>query len=130
MKKLATVFLLLLYFTFSAGATFHLHYCMGEYVSFSLTDTNEGTCEKCGMIETGSDNNCCNDVPITAKITDDHQSSPADCCIQMPVFDAAPSFDSEVQLQVPPSSNPNVIHELPPGNPSLPLFLQHRRIRI
>ena len=75
MKKLATIFLILIYFTFSAGAVIHLHYCMGEFVNFSLAPDNTKICDGCGMESHGEKNGCCKDVQLSLKISDDYYSS-------------------------------------------------------
>ncbi|HUC82479.1 MAG TPA: hypothetical protein VMR70_16350 [Flavisolibacter sp.] len=130
MKKLITFFLLLLYFTFSAGTTFHLHYCMGEYVSFSLSDTKDGECEKCGMNETSDDNSCCQDVQVSAKISDSHHLSLIHYCPEAPSVLMTTDFPTtEVQTYQAPRSH-TAIHPYPPGGLDRPLFIQFRNIRI
>lgn len=75
MKKLTICILAVFYLCFSSGATMHLHYCMGEFVSFSLFDTNKGACSKCGMENHEEKAGCCKDIPITVKASDEYASS-------------------------------------------------------
>ena len=49
LKKVAIIFLLVIYGFSSIGATVHLHYCMGKFVDWSLIETKEDKCDKCGM---------------------------------------------------------------------------------
>ncbi|WP_449506038.1 HYC_CC_PP family protein [Cnuella takakiae] len=83
-KKVFSTILLVIYLTFSAGATMHLHYCMGEFAGISLTDTNESTCGKCGMESHDEKNECCKDVPVSLKITDDQASSSCEQTVDRP----------------------------------------------
>lgn len=67
MKRLLTGILAIIYLSFSAGATVHLHYCMGEFVNYSLFEEHDGTCGKCGMEKHESGNGCCKDVSVVFK---------------------------------------------------------------
>lgn len=58
MKKAIVSILAVLYLCSSAGATVHLHYCMGKLVNWSLADKDNDQCEKCGMEKDGG---CCKD---------------------------------------------------------------------
>lgn len=72
MKRFTTSLLAIVYLCLSTGADLHLHYCMGEFVNLSFTDTNKGTCGKCGMQNHDNNNGCCKDVEISVKISDAH----------------------------------------------------------
>ena len=58
MKKLIITILAAFYLCSSAGATVHLHYCMGKLVNWSLNDKSGDKCDKCGMEKDGG---CCKD---------------------------------------------------------------------
>ena len=58
MKKVIVSILAVLYLCSSAGATVHLHYCMGKLVNWSLNDVNGENCDQCGMEK---DDGCCKD---------------------------------------------------------------------
>lgn len=72
MKRFITSLIAIIYLCLTTGADLHLHYCMGEFVNLSFTDTNTGACTKCGMQNHNNDNGCCKDVEISAKISDAH----------------------------------------------------------
>lgn len=131
MKKLVTVFIALIYFTFSTGATVHLHYCMGEYISASLFDTNKGVCDNCGMNESGNNNDCCQDVQVKAKISDSHHVSPLYYCPETPSIIVPPSFTISTQVRI-YATVPTTFFAQPhpPSGLSHPLFIQYRNIRI
>lgn len=58
MKKVIVSILAVLYLCSSAGATVHLHYCMGKLVNWSLADKDSDQCDKCEMQKDGD---CCKD---------------------------------------------------------------------
>lgn len=58
MKKIIVSILAALYLCASAGATVHLHYCMGKLINWSLGDKETDKCNKCGMEKDGG---CCKD---------------------------------------------------------------------
>ena len=73
-KRIMTVILAILYFSFTSGATMHIHYCMGQFVGISLNGIKKGVCGNCGMQEHDAQNNCCKDLSFTAKISDAHKT--------------------------------------------------------
>ena len=72
MKKLTTFILAIIYFSFSSGATVYAHYCMGEFVSFSFSDSQNQSCQNCGMDKHSAENTCCKDTQVTAESSDAH----------------------------------------------------------
>ena len=58
MKRIIVAILALLYINASAGATLHLHYCMGQLADWGLQHNESKKCSKCGM-EEKKDNGCC-----------------------------------------------------------------------
>jgi hypothetical protein len=76
LKKLAVIFVLLIYSSTTIGATVTLHYCMDEFVGWSLLHKNDGTCGKCGMEEKDKEG-CCNDEQKHFKLKIDQQKSNA-----------------------------------------------------
>ena len=74
MKRIAAFILLMLYFVTTTGATLHYHYCMGEIANFSLWDSKEKNCGKCGMEKKeNEENGCCRDEQQWIKISDDQK---------------------------------------------------------
>lgn len=74
MKKAVVIFLLLIYGSATMGATIHLHYCMDEFVGWSLLNHEDEKCGKCGMDEKES-GGCCKDEHKQFKLKVDHQKS-------------------------------------------------------
>jgi hypothetical protein len=132
MKKCITILLALLYMGNSAGATIHLHYCMGEFINASFTDTNAETCGKCGMQSHNTNEDCCKDVSIEAKITDSHFSYRIDYKIDKYYEITPPSFycsDLAWFFKTDIAHNSFKVHA-PPDIGNLPLYIQHRNFRI
>lgn len=75
MKKFLASILAVLYFATTAGATVHLHYCMGKMVEQNLWHEQKKTCSKCGMENSQQDNGCCKDEHKQVKVENDHYAS-------------------------------------------------------
>lgn len=130
MKKLITSILAVIYFTFSAGVTIHMHYCMGEFIKFSFSETNKGVCGKCGMEKHDINKNCCTDVQFTAKISEAHMAYNHDFKFLLFYNDLIPSFYPAYHDRI----NPEVLYS---GTPQLnshggeiPPYLYFRNLRI
>jgi hypothetical protein len=62
MKKFITAILAVLYLVTSAGATVHMHYCMGKLAEWRFLQNESDTCANCGMEKSNKkDNGCCKD---------------------------------------------------------------------
>jgi hypothetical protein len=128
MKRFITSILIIIYATFSAGATMHLHYCMGEFVNASLFDTNSGSCSKCGMDNHSADNDCCKDVEITAKISDAHYSNHIDHTFQYTAEEIIPQITPANQRLIQTQFIHTSITYSPPGEQLL--YIEFRNLRI
>ena len=130
MRKLLTFTLLIVYFTFSSGVTIHMHYCMGEFVNLSFSDTNKGECGKCGMEKHDTDNSCCKDVQVSAKIADAHMTVNHEFKAVLFPIDLVhtPSSSSidDIITKSPYSLSPTVISRAD----GIQLYLQFRNLRI
>lgn len=73
-KKMAVILLFLIYGSATMGATAHLHFCMDEFVGWSLFQSKDGKCGKCGMEEKDKDG-CCKDEHKHFKLKADHQKA-------------------------------------------------------
>lgn len=71
MKKLTTLFVLVIYMASAVGFTFSLHYCGGKFKEVCFTSDTEKNC--CGSKE--KSHGCCNDKVISAKFKDNHTGS-------------------------------------------------------
>src|SRR6218665_906698 len=69
MKKFFLTLMAFFYLAVASGAGVNLHYCMGELVDWSLTDSEKHACDFCGMEKTKStEKSCCKDVQHQAKV--------------------------------------------------------------
>lgn len=73
-KKIAAILLVLVYVSATVGATVHLHYCMNEFVGWTLYDDRSDKCGKCGM-EGKNEEGCCKDEHRHFKLKADHQNT-------------------------------------------------------
>lgn len=60
MKKFLVAIFAIFYIGTSAGATLHMHYCMGKLVDWSLGHNDSKYCSSCGM-EEADQKGCCKD---------------------------------------------------------------------
>jgi hypothetical protein len=74
-KRIAAILLLLIYTSATMGATIHLHYCMNDFVGWSLWHSANSKCGKCGMKE--KKGSCCKDEHKEIKLKTEHQKSAA-----------------------------------------------------
>ena len=74
MKKAVVILLMLIYGSATMGATVHLHYCMNEFVGWSLLHNDDGKCGKCGMEEQDKEG-CCKDEQKQFKLKTDHPNA-------------------------------------------------------
>lgn len=74
MKKTVVLLLMLIYGSATMGATVHLHYCMNEFVGWSLLPGADDTCGKCGMEEKDKEG-CCKDEHKQLKLKTDQQKA-------------------------------------------------------
>ncbi|RZL33402.1 MAG: hypothetical protein EOO96_12245 [Pedobacter sp.] len=69
MKKFFLTFMAFFYLAVTSGAGVNLHYCMGELVDWSLTDSQKHACDFCGMEKKkATEKSCCKDVQHQAKV--------------------------------------------------------------
>lgn len=76
MRRVFVSILAILYSYYTIGATIHEHYCMGELVDISLFGIGDEKCAKCGMEKHSENNDCCKDVQVVIKSSEDHIFSP------------------------------------------------------
>lgn len=65
---------MLIYGSATMGATVHLHYCMNEFVGWSLNQNKDEKCGRCGMEEKDKEG-CCKDEQQHFKLKTDHQKT-------------------------------------------------------
>jgi len=73
-KKTVVILFLVIYGSTTMGATVYIHYCMNEFVGWSLFNGKDEKCGKCGMEEKDKDKEgCCKDEHKQFKLKIDHQ---------------------------------------------------------
>jgi hypothetical protein len=116
-KKLIAIFFLLNYTFTAVGATVHMHYCMGNFVEWSLKENKERKCGKCGMKETANKKGCCKDEQKEFKLKIDQQKSSIADVIKVMGSAAhitpTPSYTTYIQK---PIANFNYSNYRPPPN--------------
>lgn len=131
MKKLASLILIIVYFTFSAGAAMHLHYCTGKYAGFSfLGKAKEKQCSKCGMNQHHDECNCCNNIIVTKKIADPHSRKDGINVPEIFIFDCVDDFP---EIETPILTNASLLVSVQKqftGNMQSSLYLLYRNFRI
>jgi hypothetical protein len=137
MKRFLAAILALVYLSFSTGMMVHLHYCMGKFVSWSLSNKETRMCDYCGMPKKSSTdagltkNNCCQDEHKQIKTEKDQK-------ILSPGFQITKPFQVAIITNYPELSNlrnssPAVVRcnmNGPPHSSTLAAFLLHCNFRI
>jgi hypothetical protein len=129
-KKLLITILAVLYFVASSGATVHIHYCMGEMVSWNLWHKADPKkkCSKCGMTDKKG---CCEDKHQSVKIEKD-QSAPipkvvfSDLTYQI----ISPSYSDLPSLSIPSFVITHPSDHAPPPTDKVAAFIRNRVFRI
>jgi hypothetical protein len=130
-KKISCIILLLFYLIYVTGVTVHQHYCMGEWVSFSLYHKADKECGKCGMKKhTEESKDCCKDISIVAKSDKPHPYSQVSYDLNLPV-PILPPLTGQESLTHPTCGIAQILYRdhSPPLHPT-PLFIQFQNFRI
>jgi hypothetical protein len=81
---------MLIYGSSTMGATVHLHYCMNEFVGWSLLHSKDESCGKCGMVEKDK-SGCCKDEHKQFKLKIDQQKAGFDQFLSLLITPALPT---------------------------------------
>lgn len=124
MKKIVVILLLLIYGSATMGATIHMHYCMNEFVGWSLWHNGkDNKCGKCGMKE--KKGGCCKDEHKQVKLKADHQKSAGAKYIKFisePVL-ITPRENIDIKWVSPATDLP--VCNAPPKIPKAQLYILH-----
>ena len=121
MKKFLVAILALVYLSSSAGATLHLHYCMGKLADWGLVQNHSKTCGGCGMEKSDeNDKGCCKDELQFIKNTSDQKAPEAtslllqSISVALPVsfFEIPGNQYSSVTVDYPISHAPPLIDDI------------------
>ena len=132
MKRILVSILAIVYLAATAGATIHMHYCMGDLAGWSLVDSKKDECTYCGMEKKETANNgCCEDEHHKVRLEQDHNTTSVNI-ILAPVLAILPSpvylpealfFHCSVTEEMPLSNSP-------PLSRSIPAYLINRSFLI
>ncbi len=128
MKKLVVSILAVLYLCSSAGATVHLHYCMGKLVNWSLTDKEGDKCNKCGMQKDGG---CCKDEHQFVKNNLDQKTTGSATQFMQVIASVTPAVSTDISDLYCSSLIENYpIGHAPPLISGVDIFIRNRVFRI
>jgi len=127
MKRFFVAILALLYITTSTGATFHMHYCMGNFVDWGFGQNNAKSCSNCGMQESGQkDKGCCKDENKFLKNdTDQKVTESAFQFIQLIAVSLPPSFVELASNVFPSVTENNPIGHSPPRSCGVAVYIRN-----
>ena len=124
MKKIVVILLLLIYGSATMGATIHMHYCMNEFVGWSLWHgEKEKECGKCGMKE--KKGGCCKDEHKQVKLKTEHQKSATAQYIQFLDVPALITPVADFSFKITPTSLAFPVSNAPPKIPRERLYILH-----
>lgn len=131
MKKFLIAILAMLYLCTSAGATVHLHFCMGKLVETNLWHSKAGKCGKCGGMEKpaekGCTKNCCEDKHKLVKGEKDQLKAiePAFQAMQSVAIAHPLSFIELPPVFIAGSAAANPVGHAPPRSGKVQLHILH-----
>ena len=127
-KEFFVTILALVYLASVTGANLHLHYCMGELISWELTEKPlPNKCSKCGMT---SKKGCCNVENKFVKGVPDQKIVEADFLIfKAPTIIDNPCYSYSLTYSYNIIKDFPYIHA-PPGKSIVPVYISNCVFRI
>jgi hypothetical protein len=132
MKRILVSILAIVYLAATAGATVHMHYCMGDLAGWSLINSKNNQCVYCGMEKKATANKgCCKDEHHQVQLKQDQNAA----SINIMVAPAMTILPSPVYLPSAPADLCSITEEIPqtnspPRTSSIPVYLVNRSFRI
>ena len=132
MKKLLATILTIIYLGTSAGATLHIHYCMGKLADWGLGHNSSAICSHCGMNKSESmDNPCCKDEYKVVQNNTDQVVTETGFPVVRVEYATLPVYFFENCLPGFLSiTTQNLIGHEPPRNGSVAIYLRNSVFRI
>jgi len=120
------------YLAVASGAGVNLHYCMGELVDWSLTDSEKHACDFCGMEKKeSSEKSCCKDVQHHAKVDQAQKANEQIYKFQQSVFVLPQEEPMESYLfSVTKTISKEARSNAPPLGQPIPIFIKNCTYRI
>ena len=120
-----------MYMASATGATVHMHYCMGKFMSASFIEKDEDSCEIKCCEKKSRQKDCCKDEHKTVK-TSDHQLAKAS--FDLPLYQPALPILAYFERVSRPFPTYSKLAEKAHSPPSLwrtcPIFIEVRNFRI
>jgi len=131
MKRILIAIAAFLYLGSSAGATVHLHYCMGKLVDWGLGYNHLKVWGECGMEEENSKDNCCKDEHTFLK--NDSDQKIVESSFQLVKLLASAPLISHPDLyiaQIPSFTEENPVSNAPPRSSNVAVYILKRTFLI
>jgi hypothetical protein len=124
-KKLLSIFLLLVYSTASSGTVMSAHFCMGELAAITIGEKQEKACGYCGMEDAG----CCHDLSKVVKLDNSQlQKTPTLTFVQFILLPIQVHYQTPSNLSLLKLPQKSLISGKYIGGP--PLYLRNSVFRI
>jgi hypothetical protein len=129
MKRLLSLFILVIYMASAIGVTYSLHYCSGKFKEICFTADTEKNC--CGVQESDG---CCTDKVTTVKCKDSHTPA-GHTIVPIGIAEAVAALPAIIYhaYSFPPRELTHFIFK-GPSPPllcqGLPIYLRNRVIRV
>lgn len=132
MKRFAAVILAVLYISTSAGATVHMHYCMGKLAEWGLGHKESETCGSCGMkTSEAKEKDCCKDELKFVKNSTDQKIVESSFQL-MGIMGTAfiPEYAELPFIQITSVTEENPVSNAPPRTNAVAVYILHRTFLI
>lgn len=132
MKRFAAAILAVLYISTSAGATVHMHYCMGKLAEWSLRQKESKTCGNCGMkTNEAKEKGCCKDEHKFLKTDTDQKATDAGLqLLQLVATDLPTAFIESPAFKFTSISEDNPLSNAPPRSNGVAVYIRNRTFLI
>ncbi len=132
MKKFIVSILAVIYLGSSAGATVHMHYCMGKLADWGIGQINSNTCGNCGMEKSiGKGNGCCRDEQKFLKNSTDQKTTESAFSTLQLITTAFPvSFIEIPSAYFPFAAEENPVSHAPPRSNGVAVYVRNCVFRI
>lgn len=132
MKRFAAAILAVLYISTSAGATVHMHYCMGKLADWSLGQKESKTCGNCGMkTSEAKEKGCCKDEHKFFKNDTDQKATDAGLLLlQLLATDLPGAFIESPSFNFTSISEDYPVSNAPPRSNGVAVYILNRTFLI
>lgn len=132
MKRILTTIMAFLYICTSAGATVHIHYCMGKLADWGFGHNKSKTCIECGMKKSvAQDDGCCKDEHKRIKNDSDQKINETSFQLREVMVSALLLVHIELpSVQISSLTEERPLSNAPPRSSSIATYILNRTLRI